>query len=323
MTKLKSPLHSLGASGSIANALSFATKLKTKIVRKKPKPTDARSDLQLSWRHMYQKAVALWHALSTAEKQQWESSARRKHMTGFAYFMSQCLRPNPGIYLPLQGGTMQGNIDMASYKITTLPSPIADTEPTRLTELNAHIAILDAHHTPPLADIKVGDNYVPLGWRLAAPGARVANYHYYLPLYIPRTMTFDRIGINVTIAASAGKSALLGFYHHTNGRPAALKLDAGEVAIDSVALHRASIDLQLTPGDWWTFCVLEEACTLHKQEASYSFPGIPAPISNTLGYIDNLAYPSPPVCPDPSPIIDANLSTYGQPMIHLRVKSIP
>ncbi|GAH97344.1 unnamed protein product, partial [marine sediment metagenome] len=55
---------------------------------------------------MYQKCAALWHTLSADEKQEWESLATPKHMTGFAYWQSQCLRPNPGIYLPLQGGTM-------------------------------------------------------------------------------------------------------------------------------------------------------------------------------------------------------------------------
>lgn len=77
---------------------------------------------------MYQKAAALWHLLSAEEKADWESGARTKHMTGFAWFMSQCLKPNPGIYLPLQGGIMQGDIDMADHKITDLPQPATDQE---------------------------------------------------------------------------------------------------------------------------------------------------------------------------------------------------
>jgi len=73
---------------------------------------------------MYQKCAKLWHTLSVAEKREWEALGSAKHMTGFAYWQSQCLRPNPGIYLPLQGGTMQGAILMDGYHIHGLPLPI-------------------------------------------------------------------------------------------------------------------------------------------------------------------------------------------------------
>ncbi len=123
MTKLKTPLLSLGASNTIAKAITFVRRRGQNIVEKKPVVPDQKTAAQLSWRHMYQKCAALWHDLSAAEQVEWESLARPKHMTGFAYWQSQCLRPNPGIYLPLQGGTMQGDIGMAGYKIEDLPDP--------------------------------------------------------------------------------------------------------------------------------------------------------------------------------------------------------
>ena len=139
VVKIKAPLMSLGASG-LVGAVSYLTRQKTKIAEKTPVVPDAKTLAQLSWRHMYQKAVALWHALSASEKQEWESLARPKHMTGFAWFMSQCLRPNPGIYLPLQGGTMQGEIDMAKYRIRRLPVPEGAQDPLRVHEYNTAIA---------------------------------------------------------------------------------------------------------------------------------------------------------------------------------------
>jgi len=129
MSKLKLPLFSLGASGSISGALTYLKRLKRQIVEKKPSVLDVKTEAQLDWRHMFNKAVALWHALSAAEKAEWESAARPKHMTGYAWFISQALRPNPGIYLPLQGGTMAGNIAMGGHKITGLPDPTANDEP--------------------------------------------------------------------------------------------------------------------------------------------------------------------------------------------------
>ena len=129
MTKLKNPLFSFLASGRLGDALSLRSSPKKVIAEKPPIVIDVESASQLSWRHMYQKCTALWHLLSASEKQEWESSARPKHMPGYAWFISQCLRPNPGIYLPLQGGTMQGDIDMAKHRLLKLPLPTADQEP--------------------------------------------------------------------------------------------------------------------------------------------------------------------------------------------------
>lgn len=137
MPKIKVPLLSFEAHGTLAKATSFLKRRGRNIAEKKPIPTDAKSPLQLEWRHMYQKAVALWHALSPEEKREWESLARSRHMPGFAWFLSQCLKPNPGIYLPLQGGTMQGDIDMAKHRIIRLPEPEDDQEPARKVDLEA------------------------------------------------------------------------------------------------------------------------------------------------------------------------------------------
>lgn len=147
MAKLKNPLLSLKASGSLGRVITFVNRRLTNIVEKKPVVPDAQTTVQLQWRHMFNKCVDLWHLLSAAEKDEWESAARSRHMTGYAWYISQCLRPNPGIYLPLQGGTMSGDIDMGKYQLLRLPAPTDDQEPARKAELDAHTAIANAHHS--------------------------------------------------------------------------------------------------------------------------------------------------------------------------------
>ncbi|GAI07170.1 unnamed protein product, partial [marine sediment metagenome] len=162
MAKLKTPLLSFNARGTLAKILSFRLKGKQTIIEKKPILKDAKSFSQLSWRHMYQKATALWNALSTDEKKTWEANATPRHMTGYAWFMSQCLKPNPGIYLPLQGGTMSGNIDMADNRILDLPTPTANEEPTRKQDLADH-NVAQARHGMTVAEyvaIAYGEQYV-------------------------------------------------------------------------------------------------------------------------------------------------------------------
>lgn len=149
MAKLRSPLNSLGATGPLGQFLNYARRHRHPIAQQKPIPDDPRTLAQLSWRTMYQKAIALWHALSPADQDQWESQARPRHMTGFAWFMSQALRPNPGLYLPLTGGTMKGDIDMDANKIIDLAAPADNADAaTKLYvdgEISDHAAIANAH----------------------------------------------------------------------------------------------------------------------------------------------------------------------------------
>ncbi len=135
MAKLKSPFFSFGATGRLGKALTVARRLTGPVWLLRGRPTDPKSPAQQEWRHMYQKGVALWHALSENEILEWERAGTRRHMTGFAWFMSQCLRPNPGLYLPLQGGVMTGDIDMDGHAITALPAPVNPNDAARKTDL--------------------------------------------------------------------------------------------------------------------------------------------------------------------------------------------
>lgn len=139
MAKLKNPILSLEAHGGLGDGVTFKKSRGVNIGEKKPELKDAHSAGQLSWRTMFEKCTLLWHALSEAEKFTWESLARPRHMTGYALWQSQCLRPNPGIYLPLAGGTMQGGIVMDSNVITDLPDPIADQDADTKAARNAAI----------------------------------------------------------------------------------------------------------------------------------------------------------------------------------------
>lgn len=138
LVKIKNPLFSLRGRGKLGDII-FLRRRNTDIAEKTPQPKDIKSPAQLSWRLMYQQAVSLWNALSAGEKQEWESLARPKHMTGFACFISQALKPNPGLYLPLQGGVMQGNIDMGDFHLLKLPLPTSEQEPVTLKYLNDNL----------------------------------------------------------------------------------------------------------------------------------------------------------------------------------------
>lgn len=110
MVKIISPLLSFDASGNLGDRITYSKRHRRNIVERIAQPADAKTQAQLSWRTMFEKCTLLWHSLGVAEKETWERLATPRHMTGYALWQSQCLRPNPGIYLPLAGGNMTGNV---------------------------------------------------------------------------------------------------------------------------------------------------------------------------------------------------------------------
>ncbi|MBA7587054.1 hypothetical protein ES708_29066 [subsurface metagenome] len=157
MPKLKGPLLSLGATGGLTKLFSLARRMGRNIIERKPIPANAKSPAQLFNRHMFTKCTALWHLLSEAEKAEWERLATPRHMTGYAWYISQCLRPNPGIYLPLQGGTMSGDIDMDKNRLLKLPEPTDSQEAMRNTLTTGKVWQGDAANKPAEVDPPAGE----------------------------------------------------------------------------------------------------------------------------------------------------------------------
>lgn len=140
MNRLRGPLLSLDASGRLARAYTLARRLTGPVWLLRGRPDNPNTPAQREWRHMYQKATALWHALSAAETSEWEILGTARHMTGFAYFVSQALRPNPGLYLPLQGGTMAADINMDGHQLTDMVDPTDPAHAARKAYVDAEIS---------------------------------------------------------------------------------------------------------------------------------------------------------------------------------------
>ena len=151
----------------------------------------------------------------------------------------------------------------------------------------------------------------------------------YTPILIPRTMTFDRIGINVNSAGGGGEKARLGVYaarREADGlHPGRLILDAGQISVDGTGDKEATISLTLTPG--YYFLAFVDSST-----ANYTYPNIQAagiPISVIghrtslndtsviLGGITGVIASGPTAngLPDPAPAITNVGSPNGVPML--------
>lgn len=300
MTKLKNPLLSLRAVGRLAKDIAFTRRRGVNIVEKKPIPEDAKSLAQLSWRHMYQKAIALWHALSASEKQEWESLARPKHMTGFAWFVSQALKPNPGLYLPLQGGTMSGDIDMAKHHLLKLPDPTDDQEAARK-------KYVDDAAAPPDFPMKLKPaltRYVMPGWYIHhyVSLATLSGYIFYSPIFVSETTTYTAIAIYVNTAVAG--TADLRIFAWANGVPGALILSAGTVNTSTTGAKQIVISQELTRG-YYFLAIRCTASPSLRGPSSSTVVVLPCPGSSTFpDQIINkviLAVSAPYADPAPAP----------------------
>ena len=97
MAKTKTPLFGLETHGTIANKLTFQKRNRTTFARNKPTPIDPKTLAQIYHRWDYQDYALLWHSLTLAQQQQWESNARRLKITGFNYWIRTHLKTLPDL----------------------------------------------------------------------------------------------------------------------------------------------------------------------------------------------------------------------------------
>lgn len=104
---------------------------------------------------------------------------------------------------------------------------------------------------------KTGYYSVPPG---GAPTTAIPNEATatYLPLWIDRTVTVDRIGAEVTVVGTSGAVVRLGIYSSAaDGTPSTLVLDAGTISGTSATVQEITISQQLTPGLYWLCAVVQ------------------------------------------------------------------
>jgi len=92
--KIKGPLLSLGAHGSIADILTFSKKRTGQQARKYNKPTGVPSGSQRSRRRLTEFLVAQWQNMTTAQKATWETNAKAsdKRLSGYHFFLRSAQR---------------------------------------------------------------------------------------------------------------------------------------------------------------------------------------------------------------------------------------
>ncbi len=97
MVKLKSPLFSLDAHGSIGNSVTYQGNSRLKIARVKPPSPGGLTLPRQYQRWLYQDYVYLWPQQTPAVQAQYRAAGVRFHLTGFQYWMKYNLTYLPDI----------------------------------------------------------------------------------------------------------------------------------------------------------------------------------------------------------------------------------
>lgn len=97
MSKLKQPLLSLEAHGTIADSITLKRTRGKDLATRKPIPAYRRTLPQQYQRWDYQDGISYWNTLTPAQKLVYQSEGAKHHMIGFAYFMRYYLSNLPDI----------------------------------------------------------------------------------------------------------------------------------------------------------------------------------------------------------------------------------
>lgn len=89
MVKVNGPCFSLEASGSLGKAITFQKGLKSRMVRKCPKPKYTRTPDQILVRNMFALAIIYWHDLTPSQVALWNAFTDGEGNMGYHAFMHQ------------------------------------------------------------------------------------------------------------------------------------------------------------------------------------------------------------------------------------------
>lgn len=86
MPKLRGPLFSLGASGTLGKELTYVTNQTSSVVRMPQRKKINPSTLQTLHRNKIAQIPAAWRTLTTLEKASWAAAAAPFGLSGYSHF---------------------------------------------------------------------------------------------------------------------------------------------------------------------------------------------------------------------------------------------
>jgi len=96
MAKVKMPLFSAGARGTLGDGITYKGGLGGPLVTRKPVRVRGDSEAQQAQRQRFQDGALMWKAVDAEERAEYEALGRLERMTGYNYFIRLTMRERSG-----------------------------------------------------------------------------------------------------------------------------------------------------------------------------------------------------------------------------------
>lgn len=137
-------------------------------------------------------------------------------------------------------------------------------------DIAAHAADLDAHTMNWYELLRIGEYIRPFPITSHAGEVLAAGDFYAVPFLVARSITVDRITIEVT-AGAALQFIRLGIYNDgTNLYPGTLLLDAGTVDVAAIGMKAITINQALTKGLYWLVLLSQGTPTVNGSQPAWT-----------------------------------------------------
>lgn len=223
VANIKTPLLSLGAHGSVSDAITFTRRRSQNIVEKKPElPYFLTLPVQYQ-RWLYEDYAHLWTQQTPATKQVYRSTGIRYHLTGFQYWMKYQLTNLPDIlawwkFDVNRGPTTPDSSRNANTGTIIGASPAIGVIDLCLSFDGVNDVVNVAYHPSinPLSDISIEAFIYPLSWGEAGTWGRVFTQQLgkLLMLDLAGRLEFGLTGVTGSNFFSPPGSISLGSWQH-------------------------------------------------------------------------------------------------------------
>lgn len=144
----------------------------------------------------------------------------------------------------------------SSYEVTLQPTTLTADRTITLPDSSGTLAYISSIETDAIG-YESGAYYTARVSGLSNSIAFTTNTAYYIPFFVTKTTTFDRIAVRGGASMTGTSTVRLGIYTNSNGKPTTVLNDYGTVSVSVNTTGEITISKSLERGWYWLVAVAQ------------------------------------------------------------------